>query len=42
MQSIVFDKAAIEDIGVTENYLFSVAELSNKVFDNFELWGAGE
>ena len=37
MQSIVFDKAAIKDIGVTENYMFSVAvtELSNKIF-NFE------
>ena len=37
MQSIVFDKAAIKDIGVTENYLFSVAvtELSNKIL-NFE------
>ena len=39
MQSIVFDKAAIKDIGVTENYLFSVAvtELSNKIFKFEEL-----
>ena len=39
MQSIVFDKAAIKDIGVTENYIFSVAvtELSNKIFKFEEL-----